>query len=905
MQTTMTGLNVAFDDMLSASAMAALLVPLALCGAASGQAQPRHPVMDHGIDAAKAADYEQAVERVMAMSDDELLAFVPDKPFTAYCECPQCYGGVEGNQIFTWSIDRPQELKCKFCETVFPNEEYPEDQVLEGQNKLGETIRYQYHQGQERDVPHFLTGNLARYRRGWLMQQCIALGKAYHVTRNEEYARRVVLVLDRIAQVYPHYPVIRNLPRRFTFRESQDPPFPWDSGRWGYFHNEIPKPVLTAYDLVYHSDQFDRLSQERGYDVRQTLENDFLRPTFEAVAAVKNHIYNVVGYDVAGAAILGRVIHEPRYVHWAYRWMRKNVDAGCFYDGLWHEAPSYHYMTMGGLRSAFGTVKGYSDPPGYVDEVDGTRFDDLDPEQELPFYARALHAPEVLDFPNGCSTTVHDTHPYEKRSRPRDKTVSTIAPGYGHASLGRGTGADQMQAQLHFSGGHGHTHLDNLNLTLWAKEREMLADLGYTWTQMRYWCTCTAGHNTVVIDRADQRGSNSDGDLLCFFPDTGGVSVVAADGKRAYSNIEGLDTYRRMLVMIPVSDSDAYVVDLFRLRGGATHDWALHGDADKPMDAACSLPLADERATMLEPGEEWVEPQIEGSRFNPYGMMREMQSAQTDGGFRVDFAYVEEPERGLRLHVLPNGPSEVFLGKSPSVRGAGQGSRADMRKAYDFWMPQLLVRQRGEPPIAGLFAAVEEPFLGKPFIKTVEPVALTLAHESAIALRVTHGDTVDTIISTLDEPPYSERATPDGIRLHGKLGLLRQREGSPTEAWLFEGVSLAGNGLSLSMDQGALTGEIAAATRQADGAEHDAFITDAELPLGETLRAAWMIVTHGNGYTHGYEMDRVEERDGRRVIVLSHDHGLKIDEGTTREVFYPQREIAGFNTFRIPLSASR
>ena len=33
----------------------------------------KHPILQHSIDAAKAAQYEAAVERVMAMSDEEML----------------------------------------------------------------------------------------------------------------------------------------------------------------------------------------------------------------------------------------------------------------------------------------------------------------------------------------------------------------------------------------------------------------------------------------------------------------------------------------------------------------------------------------------------------------------------------------------------------------------------------------------------------------------------------------------------------------------------------------------------------------------------------------------------------------------------------------------------------------
>ncbi len=45
----------------------------------------------------------------MAMGEEQLLGFVPDKPIVAYCECPNCYGGVEGNYIFKWTIERPDD----------------------------------------------------------------------------------------------------------------------------------------------------------------------------------------------------------------------------------------------------------------------------------------------------------------------------------------------------------------------------------------------------------------------------------------------------------------------------------------------------------------------------------------------------------------------------------------------------------------------------------------------------------------------------------------------------------------------------------------------------------------------------------------------------------------------------
>lgn len=886
-------------------ALGALLI-LPSCATAAGQALGvKHPVLDHGVNPKRADAYEAAVARVMAMGEEEMLSFIPDGPYVTFCECPNCYRGAKGRNIFIWTIDRPDELKCRFCgEIALPNPKYPESQFLSGVNRLGEEVRIPYYFNAERKIPHYLNAHLLLHKRSWLLGQCLSLGKAYLATGKEKYARRVALVLDKCARVYPHYPALHNR-SSVRFCASQEPPFAWNAGRWGNFHNEIPKRIIAAYDMVCESKALDEVSQERGCDVRERLENDFLKETYKVAALSPYHVGNVVGYDVTGVAILGRVINEPSYVHRALDWMRQNVDEGFFRDGLWHESPSYHYMTIGGLRSAFASVRGYSDPPGYVDAEDGTRFDNLDPLKAVPLWAKVQHAPEVLDFPNGCSTPVHDTWPGQRRSQPRTFTTSTIAPAYGHASLGCGTGPNQIQAQLHFSGAYGHAHLDSLGLTLFGKGREMLSDMGYTWTQMRNWTICTLGHNTVVIDRSNQTGRGSDGDLLWFFPDVAGISVVEADGKRAYGHVKGVDAYRRLLMLVPVSNTDAYVVDIFRVRGGAMHDWALHGDADRDMTARCSASLASKQKWLLEPGEQWHDPVVSGAGFIPYGMVRDVQQGEVGAGCRVDFSYVDEPERGIRVHVLPQQGASVLLGRSPSVRRMGHGNRGDSSKAYNFWMPQLILRRQAQAPLASLFAAVHEPHAGQNAIRSIEPVDLTPTDENATALRIVHGDSVDTIISTLDKPPYPRRTTSDGISLRGRLGVVRQsiQGGKAAGMWLFEGEELRAGAAALRDNVSRYVGRVATATRKADGAEHDALVTDTELPLGDALNGRWLMLRYGSGITQGHEIDRVEVRDGKIFIVLTADHGLRIDGDQTQEIFFPQRKIQGANTFTIPMAA--
>lgn len=862
-----------------------------------------HPVLEHSINPARAASYEKVVARVMAMTEEQMLSFVPDKPFVRFCYCPNCHGGSQGSSIYAWSVERPEELECKYCGMAFPNDKYPADQVLEGKNALGETVTYQYHQDQTRsDLQIFTGGHILMYKRQWILGQLRALATAHHATRKPEYARRAVLILDRIAQVYPHYPMMRQWITTFRFGP-QKPPYPGAGGRWGrWVASELPASVIEAYDLVYDSSEFDKLSTERGYSVREKVENDFFVAAFEYVNTFPKHSDNMAPSYLRVAIQMGRVLNRPRYVHWAYGWLLEILHGGCFYDGCWKEAPSYHYQVMGGLQRGFDSLRGYTDPPGYVDHVDGKRFDNLDPDTDISFMAKARRAFSAVDFPSGKSSTIHDTWPNERRSSPRDRTVSSILPGYGHASLGFGQHENQLQAQLHFSGGYGHQHRDNLGISLFAKGREILCDIGYTHTKLRDWSTSTVGHNTVVIDRKSQSSSGSDGDLLAFHPNVDGVSMVEADGKRAYREIDGLEAYRRMLVLVPISDEDAYVVDLFSTVGGQIHDWLLHGDADCDMKADCSIELTNDRENMLEDGETWQEPKTEQSRFNPYGAIRDVHGGRTKDKVSFTFAYTDKPDTGVNLHVLGGVDTEVFLGRSPSIRRAGR----DSQKAWDFWTPQLVLRRTGtgQEPMRSLFAVVMEPSSGQPFIDNVERLDVSPTGDGVVALQVRHGDIVDTIIKTDDEPPYPDRVAVSGIRLKGRLGIVRQRAGRVVRLWLFDGESLQVNDANLDVLVARYEGQIFSAARKTDGAEHDAFVTDAQLPVGDALQGTWLIVTHGNAFTHGYPIDRVERRDGQTSIVLGMDHGLRIDGAETKEVYFPRRTIRGVNRFVIPLSAT-
>jgi hypothetical protein len=205
---------------------------------------------------------------------------------------------------------------------------------------------------------------------------------------------------------------------------------------------------------------------------------------------------------------------------------------------------------------------------------------------------------------------------------------------------------------------------------------------------------------------------------------------------------------------------------------------------------------------------------------------------------------------------------------------------------------------------------VLEPFAGKPFIERVERLPLTGGSGGSVAFRISHGAGTDTLIASVEDSSAPEPASAGGLRVTGGVGMVRvpattERAGAAASGgWLFGGTELRGPGIRLASERGHYRGNVTGALRKADGAEVNAFLVDVGLPAGAALKGAWVIVTHGNGHAHGYEIDRVEAHQGGTKVILAADHGLRIAGDKTTEVYFPLREIQGENTFTIPLSCA-
>ena len=280
----------------------------------------------------------------------------------------------------------------------------------------------------------------------------------------------------------------------------------------------------------------------------------------------------------------------------------------------------------------------------------------------------------------------------------------------------------------------GHDHPDALNIAMVAEGVEVLSDLGYIGDHpLNASIRSTLKHNLVVMDEQEQllRDRRPPGNLrlMATSPDT---KIIEADC-RAYEQAE---TYRRCCVMIHTGAGPAYLVDVFRVRGGAVHDYAIHGEG------RISTPPADDRPIPLE--------ERPGLLGKDIGKLRV--------GRPADPWAVSWRDCGMTMRARLVSPvDEIILGEGP-----GQRDHAEIGARHDY-----LFARKAEAGPGNTFVAVIDHFRKDPDICEVQPICLPGDASGPVALRIGRRTGADTVIQTLDQ---TER-TYDDIAFAGRAAV--------------------------------------------------------------------------------------------------------------------------------------
>jgi len=457
------------------------------------------------------------------------------------------------------------------------------------------------------------------------------------------------------------------------------------------------------------------------------------------------------------------------------------------------------------------------------------------------------------------------------------RQVSTNLNGYGLAVLRSGKAVeDQRAAWLYYGCAvvNSHTHCDRLNIGLFAKGLNLMPDMGYPertgfWPKRIGWTSNTISHNTVVVDRLQQKRVTV-GNLQAFCTSPM-VRLVDVARKAVYPQTS---LYRRAYALVDISEHDSYLVDLFRVKGGKEHHYSFHS-AEGDVETEGLKMVRQKRGTPAGPDV-------------PFGRFDRKKDKRTTPGlgfqFLRDVARDTDPpetwsvtwrvkdtwnvfrkgkraETDVRLRLTMLGDhDEVILATAEPPRLGKLDNPETLR--------YLLAHNRGEN-VASVFASVIEPFRGESNLASikripVEPAADDVDGMEAVALEIRHKDgTVDRVFSAHDGSVLRRAG---GFEFAASWAMVRVRDGRPVYAFVAGGTRLAGMGLSIDLPSGEMNGAITDMDREMD--EHNCIATDAALPVGDALAGSWMRIANDGKQDACYEIHGVRREKGRTAIDL-------------------------------------
>ena len=758
----------------------------------------------------------------------------------------------------------------------------------------------------------------------------------YMITNDEQYALRACLLLERLGQVVGQWPVYsRNeksngevITQVVSLKANQLLDRDIQYGLWGGWGQLLDlgsaKPLLETYYWVKDSRSYQGLARSR----QGTITNDLLRGlVVKYLLFPFQPLHNMCPDRIRGLIRFGLVLNEPAFIHQACRWINDALHIGYYRDGFWWEgALSYDCGMTKPLLECVDLLEGYSDPPGYVDAVDRRRFDNFSGTNEFGIAMARIKRPlDLLALPNKRSVVIGDTH-WNAEGQYFKPATNNAAPFLLGAScvgmLGHGQGGDQVRLFLLWPGVPGsHRHYDMLGTCLWAGGQEISCETAYI-GGMRAWNSSSYAHNTVVIDEQNQTRSNyveladdasiplhprykwrdrhsshainadNNGQLIVWDTTDSDVQAAEVEGVKAYFNGANNEMYRRTLVLVKVDARHFYIVDIFRVRGGRTHDWMLHGNLEKNT-YGIKLKGTDGAALPLIAQAGKLGPHLDNLRATSNAWTQNVVAEFSSGdGVTLRTIVAGAPgtrpilARGLAIRRIP-----------PPKDGTHPGNSNDpevLATKADF----LCLRRPGPENV---FVAVHEAYRDKPVVKGIEQLAVQGGNPLAVGLKVVLEGREDLILSlTTNRLPAPCALQGGDVKFSGRLLHAVKRAGKPEKVALFDAdfLQLGTNAYRYANDY---SGKVTGIQSRDLGDAQNAFAVEGALPPGESLKGVILHVYDGGRRAHPYVIAQVERIDaGHSRVITEEETGLRLSATGVDYAFFPCWSVAGPVTYAIP-----
>ena len=348
-------------------------------------------------------------------------------------------------------------------------------------------------------------------------------------------------------------------------------------------------------------------------------------------------------------------------------------------------------------------------------------------------------------FDSGAESAGREFRDVIARYGPHIRQASVNKTNWHLALLRSGQKEHERTAWMSYDSGGLHGHYNGMNLGLFGKGMDLISDLGYPpvqfgggWNSPHVkWYFSTASHNTVVVDGKDQK---SDWD---YFVKTCANTTLWADGETFHAMrfsgpnlIEDGKQYERGIYLVDVSDSDFFLLDIFRVIGGQEHIKFQHTTCGEASAEGLSLTPA---------------------KINDFeGFMKDYRGdAHPEPGWSVDWKlrYVSHPPfHDTDVHVrytdLTEG-AEGYLAEgwySPNFNTTEEGylTRAAVR------------RSAASAPLVSNFIGILEPYEGERILKECRTLKLCYEADGSpspqdCAVEVIRADGKSNLFLSLDQ----------------------------------------------------------------------------------------------------------------------------------------------------------
>lgn len=387
-----------------------------------------------------------------------------------------------------------------------------------------------------------------------------------------------------------------------------------------------------------------------------------------------------------------------------------------------------------------------------------------------------------------------------------------LMSGFGLALLEAGNETSQFALANNYGRTKMHGHLDLLNFDLFAYGNWLTPDLGYPEFATNIpsttdWVKSTISHNTVYVNNRPQE--RVWGGKTRIFNQLKNFGVCEIDGEMAYP---GIEQYSRTMLIIgnenqDGKDQNAYVVDIFRVKGGDDHLYSFHGP---PGEVQYTGLRPDLQPTGTYAGENIVK----GTKSDDfpigfsflYNVRKDKHPAPAFMlDWKVEHGYrniVDKDSIHLRMHALTK-VSDVAL---------ANGDPPNNKPGNPKTLTYVLLHNTGSS-LRSTFVSVFEPYRGKPFIKSVQRLDNENGDEIIISVDKMNGET-DYILYNNKEDKFIKLT--NGIKMEGKIGLVRLKGKNPIEGILINGSSLRYKQMNLK-SSGMIQGKVITMTKDLKG----------------------------------------------------------------------------------------